>query len=58
MYKCLVTFSGLKLAMCVGDVAEITDKDIAKDLLSAGYIEEVKPAEKVKKTAPRRSTKK
>ncbi len=56
MYKCLVTFSGLKLAMVVGDVAEIADKDIAKDLLKAGYIEEVKPAEKGKKTATKKST--
>lgn len=59
MYKCLVTFSGSKLAMVVGDVADIADEAIAKDLLKAGYIEEIKPAEKVeKKTASKKRTKK
>ena len=31
-----------------GVVADIADVNIAKDLLRAGYIEEIKPAEKVK----------
>jgi hypothetical protein len=43
MYKAKVAFSGL-ISMSVGDVGEIADASIAKDLLKAGYIEEIKPA--------------
>ena len=46
-YKAKVNFSGNKVSMCVGEVKEVAD-DIAKDLLRAGYIEEIKPAEKAK----------
>ena len=51
MYKALVSFSG-KLSMSKGQVREITDKEIIKDLLKAGYIEEVKStkSEEVKST--------
>lgn len=41
MYRALVTFFG-KISMTKGQEKEITDKEIAKDLLHAGYIEEVK----------------
>ncbi len=44
-YKAKVSFSG-SVSMYVDEVKEITDVNIAKDLLKAGYIEEVKPAEK------------
>lgn len=47
MYKAKVNFSGI-VSMNAGDIADIADASIAKDLLKAGYIEEVKPAEKVK----------
>ena len=47
MYKAKVSFSGV-VSMNVGEVADIADVNIAKDLLRAGYIEEVKPAEKAK----------
>lgn len=47
MYKAKVNFSGV-VSMNVGEVADIADVNIAKDLLKAGYIEEVKPAEKAK----------
>ena len=47
MYKAKVSFSGI-ISMSVGDVGEIADASIAKDLLKAGYIEEVQPADKVK----------
>ena len=47
MYKAKVNFSGV-VSMNVGEVADIADVNIAKDLLRAGYIEEVKPAEKAK----------
>ena len=45
MYKAKVSFSGV-VSMDVGEVADIADVNIAKDLLRAGYIEEIKPAEK------------
>ncbi len=48
-YKALTSFGG-KVSMHVGEVKTIADVNIAKDLLSAGYIEEVKPAEKAKQT--------
>lgn len=47
MYKAKVNFSGV-VSMNVGEVADIADVNIAKDLLRAGYIEEIKPAEKAK----------
>lgn len=49
MYKAKVSFSGV-VSMNVGEVADIADVSIAKDLLKVGYIEEVKPAEKVNPT--------
>ena len=45
-YKAKESFSGIKLSMSVGDVLDITDDNIAKDLLRAGYIEKVDPAVK------------
>ncbi len=59
MYKALKSFSGV-LSMSVGDVQDIADVNIAKDLLRAGYIEEIKPAEKAKpatKAATKKPTK-
>jgi hypothetical protein len=46
-YKAVVSFGG-KVSMVVGEVRDLTDNTIVKDLLKAGYIEEVKPAEKTK----------
>ena len=48
-YKAKISFGGI-ISMVEGETAEIADPSIAKDLLKAGYIEEVKPAEKVKPT--------
>lgn len=45
MYKALKSFAG-KVSMRKGEVKEINDKGIVKDLLNAGYIEEVKPEKK------------
>ena len=42
MYKAIKTFAGNKIAMKKGDVKEYIEKEIAEDLLRAGYIEEVK----------------
>ena len=45
MYKALKSFAG-KVSIRKGEVKEINDKEIVKDLLNAGYIEEVKPEKK------------
>lgn len=45
MYKALVGFSG-KITMSKGEVMDIKDKELAVDLIRAGYIE---PVEKPKK---------
>jgi hypothetical protein len=47
MYRAIIGFSGL-INMKKGEVKEIKDKALVKDLLKAGYIVEVKP-EKAKK---------
>ena len=46
--KALISFSGV-VSMGVGEVKEILDESIVKDLLRAGYIVEVKDETKVKK---------
>ena len=49
MFKALKSFSG-KISMAKGQVKDIKDENIIKDLLNAGYIEEVKEeVSKVKK---------
>ena len=48
MYKALISFSGL-VSMAEGDVRDIANKDVVKDLLKAGYIEEVKTDKSAKK---------
>lgn len=45
--KALVSFAGA-FSMHKGEVKECNDKDILQDLLSCGYIEEVKKKKKVK----------
>ena len=40
MYKALESFVG-KVSMVKGEVKEILDKEVANDLLKAGYIEEL-----------------
>lgn len=47
MYKALKSFVG-KISMVEGETKEILDKEVVQDLLRAGYIEEVKPENKVK----------
>lgn len=58
-YRALISFSGL-LSMSMGDVREISDKDIVKDLLKAGYIEELKETKikKVEETKVKKGVKK
>ncbi len=58
MYKALKSFSGV-ISMAEGDIKDISNPIILKDLVKAGYIEEVKPAEtkaKKKKTAEEKET--
>lgn len=43
MYEAIKSFSGA-VSMAVGDIKDIKDVDIVKDLLKAGYIREVMPA--------------
>lgn len=57
MYRAKVSFSGI-ISMNVGDVADVADATIAKDLLKAGYIEEIKPAAKVNKPKAKSDNKK
>lgn len=45
MYRALISFSGL-VNMVEGQVMEIHDKEVVRDLLNCGYIEEVDPAPK------------
>lgn len=53
MYKALKSFSGI-ITMNRGQVKEINDKKIVKDLLMAGYIEEVKPTKSEVKTTKKK----
>ena len=53
MYKALISFSGM-ISMSKNEIKEIKDKEIVKDLLKAGYIEELKPT----KNEEKKSTKK
>ena len=45
MYKALVSFGGI-VSMHKGEVKDIKNKEVAKDLLNARYIEEVKTENK------------
>ena len=48
MYKALKSFSGV-VSMAEGEVKDISDNLIVNDLVKAGYIEEIKPADKANK---------
>jgi hypothetical protein len=48
MYRALTSFSGI-ISMSKGEVREIKDKNLIKDLLQAKYIEEVKDTKKENK---------
>lgn len=48
-YKALVSFSG-KVSMAEGQVKDLTDNTVIKDLVKAGYIEEVNPPQTTKRT--------
>lgn len=56
MYEAIKSFSGA-VSMSVGDVKDINDVNIAKALLRAGYIREIKPAVKGNKAEPKAEAK-
>ena len=56
MYKAKISFSG-QVSMRKGEVRDISDLAVAKDLLRAGYIEELEPEKKLVKTAKPRTKK-
>lgn len=47
-YKALISFTG-KVSMGMGEERELSDKEIIKDLLKAGYIKEMKETKPRKK---------
>ena len=61
MYKALKSFSGL-VSMVSGEIKDISDPIVIKDLVKAGYIVEVKPAkakaEEEEKPEPKKRAKK
>ena len=57
MYKALVSFSGA-ISMAKGQVADIKNEEVVKDLLNAGYIEKVKETEPKEKVEETENTKK
>lgn len=58
MYRALVSFVCADFSMVAGETREIASP-VAKDLLKAGYIAEIKSAEKPEvKPAPKKNTKK
>ena len=65
-YKATISFSGRKLSMRRGEVRDITDEALVKDLLNAGYVielkesktQESKPVDSKPKTSAKKSSKK
>lgn len=57
MYKATKSFSGI-ISMKKGDVREIKDDEVAKDLIRAGYVIELADESKPKATSSKKSSKK
>ena len=66
-YKATIAFAGRKISMRRGEVKEITDEALAKDLIKAGYVIELadesktqdsKPVESKPKTTSKKTAKK
>lgn len=55
-YKALTTFSG-KIAMVKGEVREIADEKIAKDLIRAGYVVDLSERQKAQAQTQTKSAK-
>ena len=59
-YKATISFAGRKISMKRGEVKDITDQALVKDLLNAGYVielEESKPKTPAKKSSKKADTK-
>lgn len=52
--KAKISFAGV-VTMGVGEVRDITDKEILKDLLQAGYVEEIKSSSTTKASAKKKT---
>lgn len=57
MYKATTSFSGI-ISMKKGDVREIKNDEVAKDLIRAGYITELADESKPKATPSKKASKK
>ena len=65
-YKATIAFAGRKISMRRGEVKEITDEALVKDLIKAGYVieldeskpQESKPVESKPKTTSKKTAKK
>ena len=65
-YKATTAFAGRKISMRRGEVKEITDEALAKDLINAGYVieleeskpQESKPVDSKPKTSSKKTAKK
>lgn len=57
MYKATKSFSGI-ISMKKGDVREIKDDEVAKDLIRAGYVIELADESKPKTSSSKKSSKK
>lgn len=51
-YKALVSFGGIDVSMVAGETRELSD-NLANDLLRAGYIEKIEPAQKADNETPK-----
>lgn len=52
--KALKSFAGKKVSMFTGEVREVADEAIARDLIRAGHAVEVKAEEPVEKQAKKK----
>ena len=57
MYKATKSFSGI-ISMKKGDVREIKDEEVAKDLIRAGYVIELADESKPKTSTSKKASKK
>ena len=53
--KALISFGGI-VSLRIGEEREVTD-EVAKDLIKAGYAEEIKKEAPTKRTAPKKQVK-
>lgn len=54
LIKAKVSFAGV-VSMGVNEIREVHNEEVVRDLLKAGYVEEVKPAAKASKTRTKKA---